>query len=54
MENNRIIEYLQNREKALYDLMNSLTEGTEMYKETRAKHIELLHILDELGIEVIK
>lgn len=47
-----IIDYLRKREQSLFDLMNSLTEGTELYKETRAKHIELLNILKELEIEM--
>ena len=47
-----IQEYLRNRENELYNLMISLTDGTEMYKEIRAKHIELLNILEDLGIEI--
>ena len=46
--------HLQERERMLHDLMNNLSEDTEMYKETRAKHVELLHILDQLKIETIE
>ena len=56
IEGKRIKEYLQNRERMFFCVMNELsdTAGTELYKETRAKHIELLHILENLGIKVLQ
>lgn len=49
---NNIYEYLKNKENELYNLMNNLTQGSEMYKEVRAKHVELLHILNDLGLNI--
>ena len=46
----KIVAYLQKKEFELYNLMGMLDKDTEMYKETRAKHIVLLHAMEDLGI----
>lgn len=47
-----IERYLRYREKLYHDLMNELSKDTEMYKEVRAKHVELLYIMKELNIKI--